>query len=330
MGKLIECLYKAEYNIKKSLCNRILKNTKWARFFNSFWMYGVQNEQAVSSYKGTKPDEKEAYCKIRKLFHNKVAIPFIDISMGTSCSLNCKLCSQWFPYLQKKELFNPDDIINNLKIIFKYVDIVHNVAVIGGEPFLNQGIVKVLAFLDEMHKQGKLTFIRVVTNGTIMPSSDALNFFKLPYFELVISHYPLEEIGNEKFVQNRQELIKYLENNNCNYNMPEIHIWSDHGTPEKPHNRSPKQQKDVFSTCWFHLCRGLYDGKIYACGRAYALIRMFNINLRKEEVIDLKEIKSKKQMKNTIKELYSIDYINACDYCNDCESRIDTKPAEQL
>lgn len=28
--------------------------------------------------------------------------------------------------------------------------------------------------------------------------------------------------------------------------MPEIHIWSDHGTPEKPHNRSPKQQKMFF------------------------------------------------------------------------------------
>lgn len=330
VGKLTEYLYKAEFNIKKCLCSGILKNTKWARYFNSFWLYSAKNEQTISSFRGINLDDERAYFKIKSLFRNKVAMPFFDISMGTSCSLNCKLCSQWFPYLQKKELFNPDEIVDNLKIIFKYVDIVHNVAVIGGEPFLNQGIVKVLAFLDEMHKQGKLTFIRVITNGTTMPSENVLSFFKLPHFELVISHYPLEKIGNEKFIQNREELIKYLENNNCNYNMPEIHIWSDHGTPEKPHNRSPKQQKDVFSTCWFHLCRGLYNGKLYGCPRAYALVNMTNIKLRNDEVIDLKELKNKRQMKNAISKLYSIDYLNACDYCNDYKSRIEKEPAEQL
>lgn len=57
---------------------------------------------------------------------------------------------------------------------------------------------------------------------------------------------------------------------------------------------------------------------------------MTNIKLRNDEVIDLKELKNKRQMKNAISKLYSIDYLNACDYCNDYKSRIEKEPAEQL
>lgn len=328
----IEYLYKKELKIKKKLYNGLLRKSASARFFNAFWIDSIQQEKTINHYEGTPINEEKAYKNIRRLYKNKTALPFFDLSVCSCCTLKCAQCSQWFPYLKKKEIFKADKIIQDLEKLFKYIDIVHNLAVIGGEPLLNPELDKILEYLKVKAQQGRITYIRMVTNGTIMPTEKVLDFFKYKPFKLIISHYPLEKIGNPQFIENRNNLLKYLEDNkNIRYDMPENHLWEDYGTPTNAHNRTKEELYKIYSTCRFHGCKGLYDGKLYICGRAYAIEKLFTENsLRNDEYIDLYKIKNKHDMKKAIKALYACDYSNACDYCNDVDLRKTIEPAYQI
>ena len=331
INKFLEYLYKKELKIKKKIYNGLLRNTAQSRFFNAFWMDSIQQEQTINYYENIPLSIEKAYRNIRQLYKNKIALPFFDLSVCSCCTLKCTQCSQWFPYLENKKIFKADKIIQDLDKLFKYVDIVHNVAVIGGEPLLNPELDKILEYLKDKAAQGKITYIRMVTNGTIMPSKKILEFFKHKPFKLIISHYPLEKIGNIKFIENRNNLLKYIEeNNDIRYDMPENHIWEDYGTPTDAYNRTDTELYKIYSTCRFHGCKGLYDGKLYICGRAYAIEQLLKKSLRNDEFIDLSKINNKHDMKKAIKQLYSCDYSNACDYCNDIKSRKPIEPAHQI
>lgn len=65
----------------------------------------------------------------------KVTIPYMDFSITTKCTLQCKYCTQWQPYIKNKRNFSLDEIDIWLKKMYDNIDECIFVTILGGSHF---------------------------------------------------------------------------------------------------------------------------------------------------------------------------------------------------
>lgn len=217
-------IYRFYHNLSYS---KRFHNCPSVRYYKKFWIHIIQKDffELKKRYynQNASYDEELLYIEMRKLFKNKIVIPFMDLSVTTRCTLNCRDCSQWIPYIKDKELFSGKEIITNLEYLFQFVDYIHMISPLGGEGFLNTELNKILAYLIQKSNEKKIGYIRLVTNGTIFPTKETLSYLNHPKVSILISDYG--SVLNERQLKNREQLIKYVKQNNLRYHV----AWSNYG-----------------------------------------------------------------------------------------------------
>ena len=101
-------------------------------------------------------------------------IPFLDIEVGTACTLNCKYCNEFMRDLRakgKSKMLNMDMICTDMEKLLSLMDRIITVSIIGGEPFLHPELYRII---DLLETSGKVDDIRITTNATIFPSEKVL------------------------------------------------------------------------------------------------------------------------------------------------------------
>ncbi len=248
-----------------------------------------------------------------------VIIPHIDLSVTTKCSLKCKNCTQWNPYIHNPQTFSSQSIINNLEKLFANIDYLFRLAILGGEPFINNELADVI---DYLVKQKKLGMLLVITNGTIIPSEKIINSMRNDKVQVWLDKY-----GNNS--KKADELHEILLANDINVWFDRIHSWLDFGLISKKYS-DPKDIEEIFYSCYLRHCFGFYDGKLYRCSRSYVLENNGLEQPGEYECIDVNAIHDKRQMQLALKKFYALDYIKACGWCNKKEDRRVIPTGEQL
>lgn len=94
----------------KTICVRegkIVEN-KEIVYFKHFWEHILYKQmlEIEQRYFGKVSLATDLYDELRVKFEGKNVIAFADFSVATACSLNCKACTQWMPYLKNRKLFS--------------------------------------------------------------------------------------------------------------------------------------------------------------------------------------------------------------------------------
>lgn len=76
------------------------------------------------------------------LRHGFVQIMQIDVVVTTFCSLNCKNCGEWIPYLKEKKTFSLENIVRSIDNLFRNVGFIHRINIIGGRLCCIQSFLK--------------------------------------------------------------------------------------------------------------------------------------------------------------------------------------------
>ena len=245
----------------------------------------------------------------------------------TVCTLNCKDCTEWIPYLKNKKIFSAKELILQVEKLFKTVDYIHIISPIGGEPFANKDLAPFLDYLQTKVDEGKIGHVRLVTNGTIYPGDETLSKFKHPNFYILISDY--KNTLNEAQKQNLQKIKNYLTENKCLFYYNEDFQWIDLGVPEL-RERTKKETDNTALTCFVQNCSLFAENKLYKCPRAYILHANNCLIPADFEIIDFEKIKTKRELKKAIKKFYSQKSIKACKWCHLPKNRKTIPPAIQL
>lgn len=236
----------------------------------------------------------------------RVVIPFFDLNVNNMCTLKCKRCDQGIPYLNNKCVYSAEDIISDMEKLFCFVDYVYQIGILGGEPFINKDLEKVI---DWCAKSPKIGSIIVVTNGTIFPSEAVLKSLKNNKIIVGISWYPLKD-GSK-----RLKLIEYCARNNIHYHVRKDD-WLDFGDFKICRNYSKKEIKETFCNCFLNKCVQFNEGRLYRCTKTHLLKDQKIDDPGKWETISIRDIKSKRQMRRSLKKFYSLKWLRACNYCN--------------
>lgn len=279
----------------------------------------------------------ESWDEIERQINNslkRLSIPYMDFSLTTNCTLRCKDCTQWAPYIRNKRIYSVDEIHKWLEAIFRVVDECIFITMLGGELFLHPQIYEVLKLFIEYKNKGKIQYLRIVTNGTIVPSVETLQLCADNNIYILISDY--SNVFNKKMEENREMLLKKLDDYRCKYYFGKDASWIDLGIPNKEHFMLAAEQIEEdervkrFNNCFIRDCVACFEGKLYRCPRVYVAESNKWCAVNENEVIDFNKIDDKDNLKIKMKQFYSLTSLKTCALCNEVKFRKQIEPAIQL
>jgi hypothetical protein len=128
--------------------------------------------------------------------HNGILV--LDITPNLTCNLACKICnefssSSWAKLKQIPINKNYNTSPQNLFDIIKQYDLSHlkEINMSGGEPLLNNNLIKYISNLDKIVDFSKVN-LRFSNNGTIQLNSNTINF--MSQFKLVQARFSLDDV----------------------------------------------------------------------------------------------------------------------------------------
>lgn len=239
------------------------------------------------------------------------------------CNLRCLDCGQRIPYYKQPAEFPIDRIVKDIENYCSAFDLVPEVCLHGGEPFLHPDIGKICL---ELSRIPNLVSINITTNGKILPSHETLQ-------ELAASGVDIHQSDYGRLSKNQDAILEECKNNKIYCDIAFVQdnqLWT-RLPAMKDYERSPEANDALFNRCVWEgkLCSQIMDGNLYRCpasthASAQGLfIETDFVQLSNPAVSD-------DQRRNSIREFISrTTALNACRYCNP-GGGIQVQPAIQL
>ena len=280
-------------------CDQILKNTNFAELESMLTDYDLKNYKREIQWYALDVQ------KDLNLYPDKLNLKCIDIEITEKCSMKCANCANLMQYYLKPENANLEKLFDNLDILMKTVDNIYEFRILGGEPFMNKEINKII---NKIASYNNYENIVVYSNATIVPKNDNLNCLIKDNLTVDITNYGPE------LSKKHDEIVEIYKSNKINFRTREAGTWTDNGEI-KFYKRNKYEQQRVFDNCCVKNTTTLLDGKIYRCPYAANATKLKAIPDMKEDRIDIKNHNLNNLKKDIKCFLDSEKPLTACNYC---------------
>ncbi len=259
------------------------------------------------------------------------------IEITYDCTLKCKLCSNYSPYVPLDQRRYPLQVCT--KAIDKFFRIITYVGIFtisGGEPLLHPNLFELLEHLQNYSLN--IGEVQVVTNGTLVPSQKILESLKQwgQKAFLIVDNYGAELSTKIK------EIDMLLTNENIrhtirNYTINDPHCggWVDFGSLTKQTQRSLELAEKLFAKCSvaqnLHFCFPIMGSEMWPCAPARRRAQL-GFEADPSEYIDLfDDSLTIEEQREKIRAIYGKKSLTACAYCTGlCEDSVRVVPGVQL
>lgn len=242
----------------------------------------------------------------------------IVVSITEKCTLRCKHCSQLMPKFSAPKNTDADKVIDSVKSLLNMIDYVQDVTILGGEPLLHPELPQICTEMGVLKNAGKIKFISIVSNATLMPSKELLKVMKKYGITIILSDYG-------KLSTKMKEIQQVCEANDVEWRYSykagtseeKLEYWTAMGPLERQ-NLPEEVLDNKFNNCnSVYDCNMIYDGRYYFCCLA-AFLTGLGVTEKSEDSFDLmnKEIPVEELKENWRKFMLEEKRIAACDYCN--------------
>lgn len=243
-------------------------------------------------------------------------VKYIDVVITERCSMKCRDCSNLMQYYHKPQNSDTSLIFKSIDKFMECIDQVYELRVIGGDPFMNKEMYKII---NKLVKYEKAKNITIYTNAKIVPKGKNLECLKNEKVRLKITDY-----GNSaatrtwNYIQKKHdEIVKLLTLNNIKFISEKVIKWDDIGKLEFV-KETPKQLQKKFNDCCANDLFTLQDGILYKCPvssngtslKAFPYDSNYDgVNLADDKI-------SLENLRKKLKDFYHNNkYITACSYC---------------
>ncbi len=234
----------------------------------------------------------------------------VEINLTKRCTLRCENCANLIQYYDNPERLDQKTVVDSVKNLLSAVDGIAMFKLLGGEPLLEQEMMKEILSLPELRPGGKVLGIQIITNGTILFREDVLKLMAgNPLLGVLMSNY-----GSLSFKE--KELVKQLSEYGVDYSeLPGNDRWRDFGDPHKVYH-DPKGASDLYRRCRSkENCCTVLEGRFYACPRA-AHGDMLSFYPEPEEYVDLLEQQDSVALKEKLRKFYhEYEALQVCARC---------------
>ena len=103
-------------------------------------------------------------CQESYLDNDALFIRSVDLVITEKCTLKCRDCANLMQFFESPKNIDADSAINGIKALAQRCNMINEVRVIGGEPFINKDIYKIIA---ELNTIKNINSIVIYTNGMV-------------------------------------------------------------------------------------------------------------------------------------------------------------------
>lgn len=237
----------------------------------------------------------------------------VSMAITERCTLNCKNCISYTPYLNPKKDRDVDSILKALENLTNAVDFIQTVTIVGGEALLHPDAVY---FCKEVGKNPKIGYIRLITNGNTKPDKELYKELRNCVSEVNLSDYGEVSKYKEQIKAVCEELdIIYT----CKDYAAEK--WLDLGGFEN-RNYDTETLKKIKKQCFFiYNCLSLKNSRLYYCGRTGLLSALCGMDEYESDFVDLSTDRA--DLREAIERfLGETEFLNTCNHCGVLEQKI--------
>lgn len=242
----------------------------------------------------------------------------LDVVVTERCSLKCRDCANAMQYYRRPRDCDLQLARQSLERYLACVDFLPKAFIIGGEPFMNPEVHRIIEWCSDHPKIGS---IWIFTNGSIIPHGAAIAAMKKPKVMVRLSDY-----GG--LVQNLPAFVDCLLREQIPYKRFTCDVWQDLG-PMRERHYSPEQVQEVFASCECRDIFTLLNGRIYHCPWSAHGDNLGLIQPNADDVIDLmNQSIPNDRIERSIRYLKDeCTGLSACGYCNGRGASAPTIPA---
>jgi|TARA_B110001452_G_scaffold253508_1_gene244289 organic radical activating enzyme len=235
-------------------------------------------------------------------------IKSVDIQITEKCSLKCKDCSNLMQYYTKPQDSEINQLFKSIDNLMSVVDHVNEFRVLGGDPFMNKEMHKVVNKLSKFKNNSRIV---IYTNATILPKGDQLDCLRNEKVGLEITNY-----GEAS--RQHDALVALCDKEGIEYSTIKCETWQDCGRIIPHSQKSEKEIINQFNNCCNSDLITLLHGKLYRCPFSANGNNLKAFNENSSDIIDLtKDYDTKESLKKMVKDLcYNKKFLNACFSCN--------------
>jgi len=195
---------------------------------------------------------------------DKVYVRDTCVIVTTVCTLNCKYCLNFTPFIQNASPVKIEKLKEEADVYFKSVDKVGFFQISGGEPLSYQYLADYIEWLSNTYGE-KIGQILLATNGTLIPNERLTEVLRKYKIVLLLDNYTQ---AVPRVLQTRNKLIEHLKNNGIDYRNYEDkqEFFKFFPAAEDYSKWSDEQLAKRAEKCWgVQPCRNLRNGRIYYC-----------------------------------------------------------------
>lgn len=241
----------------------------------------------------------------------------IQYVVSERCSLKCRDCSHLMQYYKHPQDIELDRYKAAFDLLLEQTDCIAELRILGGEPFMNQGMHKVIEWY---HDQDKIRSISVYTNGTIIPAEPVLQALQKKKVKLHISDY---RVNTDKI----KKLTEVLDACKITYFVRAYDAWQDAGDVAF-RNYTPEQKKAMFSVCFERNGYTFLKGKLFRCPREAHAMNLRAMPEVKEDYVDFLHWNgTKEELRRQMWKLQECEWLEGCNYCNGPDNHVQSIPA---
>lgn len=278
---------------------------------NSYLYGDIDLEEIIERYK--------YYAGKGNGYEKKIYLPYCVLCITTRCTLKCKDCAAFITKNKDKRDYSLRYVRENFGRILDAIDGITELELMGGEPFLCKEFNEILSWCIQ---QKKIRAIKIVTNGTLLPSVETWSLLKNIKVKLVIDDYGKYSVKLERLIEKaKEEGVLCVRQN--------LQSWFQI-LPIEEKNFSDEKLDCIFEKCVFGTCIGMTNGRLYRCNVAG---QMNLVGLLPDDESDYIQIKDREWSKGDLREEISnflkLRHIKACNYCS-LFKNVEIPVAEQL
>ena len=193
-----------------------------------------------------------------------IFIHAMEVKVTTYCSLHCRDCTHLIPYVNTQKFASVEKMLADLDKMLT-VSKIGGLILLGGEVFMHPGFTVFIRGYQRLKNKGNVGFLRVTTNGTIIPSDEFCEAFcQIENGYVLFSNYGELSVRHEEAVAKLQSYgIRVVV-------WPLIKEWKSLGGYEK-RDYSEEEVKKLYHVCHGKIYLHLHHGHLYHCYRVPCL-----------------------------------------------------------
>lgn len=259
-------------------------------------------------------------------FFNKLYVDLAQISVTERCTLHCRKCAH---ACQNVDPSTKDLSIETVKesadYFFKYVDIVYEFVLIGGEPFLYKRLKDVVEYIGE-HYREKMILFSITTNGTIVPDDEIIDLCRKYDITVRVSDYSEtlpRLLKRYELLYKRTDDLKVII-----WKTGKKDSWFDYGYDVVDRGVNTEVLIEAFDKCRTR-CREIRGTKYYYCVMARSIPENTGLDIGKDDFLELRDIDDKKIFFEYQQGFSKKGYMDMCRYCRGADAKKHLIPAAE-